>query len=128
MDEEFLRDLFASLPGLAIRRMFGGQGIYADGRIVAVVIRGTLYLKSDPESEAVYAAAGLERWTYQRPGRQPVKMPYWRMPDDAFDDPDQATRWIAVADDAARRVALAEKPKAAAAPRRRKPRNAAPAG
>ena len=36
-------------------------------------------------------------------------MPYWRMPDEAFDDPDEAARWIAVADEAARRVALAEK-------------------
>ncbi|NDW05306.1 TfoX/Sxy family protein [Jiella pacifica] len=105
MDEEFLRDLFRSLPQIGIRRMFGGQGIYSEGRIVALVIGGTLHLKSDPESEAVYAEAGLDRWTYTRPGRAAVKMPYWRFPEDAYDDPDEADRWIAIADAASRRVA-----------------------
>ncbi|MBP0617095.1 TfoX/Sxy family protein [Jiella mangrovi] len=104
MDETFLRDLFQSLPAISIRRLFGGQAIYTDGRIVAIVIAGTLYLKSDPESEAVYADAGLERWSYTRPGRAPVNMPYWRFPEDAFDDPDEAERWIAVADAASRRI------------------------
>ena len=73
--------------------------------IVALVIGGTLHLKSDPESEAVYAEAGLDRWTYTRPGRAAVKMPYWRFPEDAYDDPDEADRWIAIADAASRRVA-----------------------
>tara|TARA_R110002020_G_scaffold97633_1_gene232669 strand:- start:127 stop:504 length:378 start_codon:yes stop_codon:yes gene_type:complete len=106
MDEEFLRDLFRSLPSIAIRRLFGGQGIYSEGRIVALVIRGTLHLKGDAESEASYAKAGLDRWSYTRPGRAPVNMPYWRFPEDAYDDPDEAERWIAIANVAARRAAL----------------------
>ncbi|TFF27605.1 TfoX family protein [Jiella endophytica] len=118
MDEEFLRDLFRSLPAISIRRLFGGQGIYSDGRIVAIVIRGNLYLKSDPESEASYAGAGLERWTYARAGKAPVSMPYWRFPEDGYDDPDEAERWIAVADQAARRVDMAEAGKRVAASKR----------
>ncbi|MCB8839876.1 TfoX/Sxy family protein [Aurantimonas sp. VKM B-3413] len=121
MDEEFLRDLFASLPAVSIRRMFGGQGIYSQGRIVAVVIRGTLHLKGDSAGEPAYEAAGLERWTYQRPGRTPVAMPYWRMPDEAFDDPDEAARWIAVADEAARRAALDKPAKRRSGARSRSP-------
>ncbi|MBO0902048.1 TfoX/Sxy family protein [Jiella sonneratiae] len=112
MDEAFLQDLFGSLGGVAVRRMFGGQGIYSEGRIVALVIGGVLHLKGDGESEATYTAAGLERWCYARPGRAPVAMPYWRFPEAAFDDPEEAERWIAVADAAARRAALAQKPRA----------------
>ena len=108
MDEDFLRDLFRSLPDVDIRRMFGGQGIYTRGRIVAVVIRDSLYLKSDAESESLYAEAGLERWTYARPDKAPVNMPYWRFPEDAFDDPDDAARWIAIADASALRIGLAK--------------------
>lgn len=106
MDEEFLRDLFSSLPSIGIRRLFGGQGIYSEGRIVALVIGGTLHLKGDGESQAIYDDAGLERWSYTRPGRTAVNMPYWRFPEDALDDPDEAERWIAVADAAAQRSAL----------------------
>lgn len=115
MDEEFLRDLFQSLAPVGIRRLFGGQGVYSEGRIVALVIGGTLYLKSDPESEAIYREAGLARWTYARPGRAPVNMPYWRFPEDALDDPDEAERWVAVADAASRRAELNDVSK----PRRR---------
>ncbi|EAS51008.1 hypothetical protein SI859A1_01815 [Aurantimonas manganoxydans SI85-9A1] len=114
MDEDFLRELFASVPGFRIRRMFGEQGIYAGDRILALVVDGELYLKSDTETDAIYEAEGLRNWHYARTGRSPVRMPYYRMPDAAFDDPDEAERWIALADGASRRAARtkgAAKPK-----------------
>ena len=80
MDEEFLRELFASVPGFRIRRMFGGQGINAGDRILALVVDGELYLKSDAETDAIYEAEGLQNWHYARTGRSPVRMPYYRMP------------------------------------------------
>ena len=80
MDEDFLRELFASLPGFRIRRMFGGQGIYAGDRILPLVVDGELYLKSDAETDAIYEAEGLRNWHYARTGRSPVRMPYYRMP------------------------------------------------
>lgn len=109
MDEAYLRDLFAPLDDLRIRRLFGGQGIYCGQRIVALVVGGVLHLKSDAESETFYEAAGLVRWTYTRPGRAPTRMPYYRMPESALDDSDEAARWIAVADAASRRAAATPK-------------------
>ena len=103
MDEELIREVFASLPAIRVKRMFGGQGIYNGERIVAVVIGGDLHLKSDAVSEPDYEAAGLRRWTYQRDGQAPVKMPYYRVPEDIFDDPDVAAHWVAVADAASLR-------------------------
>ena len=111
MDDEFLRDLFSSLPAISIRRMFGGKGIYSDGRILAVVVGDELYLKSDDEAAGRYEAAGLKRWVYPREGKTPIAMPYYRLPDEAFDDPDLAAEWIAVADAAARRAAETKTPK-----------------
>lgn len=114
MDEEFLRELFASVPGFRLRRMFGGQGIYTGDRILALVVDCQLYLKSDAETDAIYEAEGLQNWHYARTGRSPVRMPYYRMPDAAFDDPDEAQRWIALANGASRRAAQtkgAAKPK-----------------
>ena len=108
MDEDFLRELFASVSGFRIRRMFGGQGIYTGDRILALVVDGELYLKSDAETDAIYEAEGLRNWHYARTGRSPVRMPYYRVPDVAFDDPDEAQRWIALADGASQRVAEAK--------------------
>ena len=107
MDEEHLRDLFSSLPAISIRRMFGGQGIYSDGTIVAIVLDGELYLKCDPETEALYESAGCRRWRYTPPGRKPVAMPYYRVPDEALEDADDMARWADVAASAAHRAARA---------------------
>ena len=40
MDQDLLRDLFAAAGPIQIRKLFGGQGIYSDGMIIAEVVRG----------------------------------------------------------------------------------------
>ncbi|TIP37570.1 MAG: TfoX/Sxy family protein, partial [Mesorhizobium sp.] len=49
MDNTRLEELFESLGPISIRKLFGGKGIYCDGVIVAVVVRGELMLKADEE-------------------------------------------------------------------------------
>ena len=51
MDAEGLQDLFRPLGPVQTRRMFSGFGIYHDGLIVAVMMRGELYLKGDETTE-----------------------------------------------------------------------------
>ena len=109
MDEELLRELFAAAGPIQIRKLFGGQGIYADGMIVAVVVHGELMLKVDAQSAPEFEAAGSRRWTYARTGKEPVGMPYFTCPDEAFDDPDSAAEWVRLALDAARRSGTAKK-------------------
>ena len=43
MDRDFLIDLFADFGPVAIRRMFSGFGISADGINFALALRGGLY-------------------------------------------------------------------------------------
>lgn len=89
MDDDFLGDLFGWLGPITVKRMFGGQGIYGPHGIFAVVVRGELYLKGDAESSGRYEDADMARWTEASPktGKQ-SSMPYWRVPEDALDDPD----------------------------------------
>ena len=53
MDAEAIREIFRGLGPVQIRRMFGGQGIYRDELMFALVASGELYLKTDDESVAV---------------------------------------------------------------------------
>ncbi|MCF6113978.1 TfoX/Sxy family protein [Mesorhizobium muleiense] len=94
MDNERIAELFESLGPVSIRKMFGGKGIYFDGVIVAIVVRGELMLKADAESAPEFEAAGCRQWTYtgSRHGKL-VSMPYWSVPDSAFDDPDEMAVW-----------------------------------
>jgi DNA transformation protein len=94
MDNDALADLFAGLGAVQIRRMFGGKGIYFNGVIFAIVIRGELMLKADARSAPDFEAAGCRQWTYtgSRHGKL-VLMPYWTVPDPAVDDPDEMASW-----------------------------------
>ncbi|WAJ31027.1 TfoX/Sxy family protein [Antarcticirhabdus aurantiaca] len=108
MDDATLEELFASLDAVSIRRMFGGKGIYSDGRIIAVVLDGELFLKTDAETAARFEDAGSRRWTYAREGRSPVAMPYHALPDEALDDPDVMAEWARLAVEASIRAASAK--------------------
>lgn len=104
MDDDALRDLFASLPDVSIRRLFGGKGIYSDGVIVAVVIRGELRLKADAETIPLFEEAGAKQWVYTRSRGGETAMPYWSVPDSAFDDPDEMAGWAKLAYEAGMRA------------------------
>ena len=61
MDSDAISDLFSGLGPVDIRRLFGGKGIYHNGVIIAVEIRGELRLKADDQLAAEYAAAGCKQ-------------------------------------------------------------------
>lgn len=94
MDNERLAELFESLGPITIKRLFGGKGIYFDGIIIAIEMRGDLLLKGDSESAPDLLTAGSQQWTYtgSRHGKE-VAMPYWSVPDSALDDPDEMAVW-----------------------------------
>ncbi|MEX0312079.1 MAG: TfoX/Sxy family protein [Tateyamaria sp.] len=93
-DEEIdhVLDLFSGVGALSTRKMFGGIGVYSDGTIFAVMMRdGRLMLKGKGEMIARFDAMGMERWTYQRPGKAETAMPYWILPDSALEDAEEAS-------------------------------------
>lgn len=108
MDPDEIHELFAGIGPVTIRRMFGGQGIYRDGVMFGLVARGDLYLKADATSSPAFVAAGSTPFTYTRGEERSATLPYWRPPLDAFDDPDEMTRWATLAVEAAGRAARAK--------------------
>jgi DNA transformation protein len=103
MDEIDIQEMFAGLGEVTIRRMFGGQCIYHGGLIVAIVFEGEALLKSDVVSAPAFEAAGARRWVYSGQADKAMGMPYWTIPDEAYDDPDQMARWVRLAYEAALR-------------------------
>lgn len=86
----FVRDLFSGLGPVTTRRMFGGAGVYLDDAMFALVADDTLYLRTDAGLAEALAAEGSEPFTY---GAKETRLPYWRLPDAALDDPDEALGW-----------------------------------
>jgi len=118
MDSDFIRDLFAPFRPVAIRRMFSGAGIFAGGLMFGLVVREVIYLKVDDRNRADFEGEGSTPFTYTR-GRKAGRpsehaLPYWRLPERLYDDPEELAAW------AARAFAAAERRKFAAKPRRKK--------
>ena len=111
MDPETIRDLFSGIGPVRIRRMFGGQGIYSGEVMFALELDGELYLKVDDRTVERFRSAGSRPFVYEKDGRK-IEMSYWRLPDAAADDPDQAASWARLAITAAMRSKSARKPKA----------------
>ncbi len=87
MDTSDIDEMFSALGPVTVKRMFGGQGIYHRGLIVAVVFKGEVLLKADAASAPDFAAAGARRWTYEGRTGKPVEMPYWSVPESALRRP-----------------------------------------
>ncbi len=66
MDADFIQDLFAQFGPVTLRRMFSGAGLFCDGVMFGLVVRGVIYLKADETSRADFEREGCEPFTYVR--------------------------------------------------------------
>lgn len=103
MDRERIEELFSPFGPVAVKRMFGGHGIYVDALIFAIEADGEIYLKVDELTIPRFAEAGSEPFVYSGKSK-PVAMSYWRLPDEALEDEDELRRWFGLALEAARRA------------------------
>lgn len=104
MERADIEDIFSALGTVTIKRMFGGKGIYHRGRIIAIEVRDEMLLKADAVSAPTFEAAGARQWCYDGKTGKAVKMPYWSIPDEAFDEPDIMAHWVRQAYEAALRA------------------------
>jgi DNA transformation protein len=109
MNSDFIRDLFVQFRPVTVRRMFSGAGIFADGLMFGLVVRDVIYLKADDGSRADFERGGCAPFTYTR-GKKSGRLsehalPYWRLPERLYDDPDELADW------ARRAFAVAERKK-----------------
>ena len=112
MDREFLIDLFADFGPVAIRRMFSGHGISADGTNFALALRAGLYFRADDVTIPHYEAEGSKPFQYQTRAKTVTVNSYWQLPARLFDDTEELSKWARAALAAAQRAALKKRPKA----------------
>jgi DNA transformation protein len=111
MDRDFLIDLFADFGPVAIRRMFSGYGISADGINFALALRAGLYFRADEASIPRFQAEGSTPFSYQTRAKTVTVNSYWQLPARLFDDSEELVDWARAALAAAQRAALRKRPK-----------------
>src|SRR5258706_3192609 len=110
----FVEELFAGFGPVRIRRMFGGAGIYAGDVMFALIDDETIYLKTDDALKAELQAEGSVGWVYSRAPGKWEETSYWRLPEAALDDPEEAATW------ARKALAVAEAKAAQKTPKRKR--------
>ncbi len=98
---DYVVEQLACVGRVSARSMFGGVGLYLDGVFFALIARDVLYLKVDDANRPEYEAAGMSPFK-PYPNRR-TTMPYYELPAEVLDDPDQLREWARKAWDAANR-------------------------
>jgi DNA transformation protein and related proteins len=111
MNRDFLIDLFSDFGPVAIRRMFSGFGISADGTNFALALRDGLFLRADEETIPRFEAEGSKPFQYQTRAKTVTVNSYWQLPARLFDDPEELAEWAKAALASAQRAALRKRPK-----------------
>lgn len=106
-------DLFQEFGRIDVRRMFGGEGIFAGDLMIGIVVDDQIYLKVGDGNRADFEAEGARPFTYMRgKERNATSLSYYTVPDRLLDDIEEFAVWARKAHE----TALA---KAAKAPKRR---------
>ena len=87
---EYVRDQFSGLGEVQSRKMFGGAGIYLDGRFFALVSDDELFLKVDDANRPRFEEAGSHAF---EPWQGHVMNGYWSVPADVLEDRAQLAEW-----------------------------------
>jgi DNA transformation protein len=94
VSEEFLEyvlDQFSAWGDVRIRKMFGGAGLYRDGRMFGLVADDVVYLKVDDTTRDKYLAAGSAPF---KPFKdKPASLSYFEIPPEIFEDPEALIEW-----------------------------------
>jgi DNA transformation protein len=90
---DLVADQMAFVPGLRIRRMFGGHGVFRDELMFALIARDRLYFKADAASRVEFEARGLGPFTYEARGRTNA-LGYHEAPPEVFEEIDAMREWV----------------------------------
>ncbi|MEK7585175.1 MAG: TfoX/Sxy family protein [Patescibacteria group bacterium] len=78
-------DLLSDVAGITSRAMFGGYGIYKDGKIFAIIVEGELYFKG---------IGGTTQFTYSKKDGKTYKMNYWLVPAEVMENREALADWV----------------------------------
>ncbi len=79
-------DVFAHIPGISAKAMFGGFGLYKNGKIFGIITEDEVYFKVTDENKKDYEKINSKPFTYSKSTGKTYQMSYWLVPEDILED------------------------------------------
>ncbi|ABW65975.1 TfoX/Sxy family protein [Desulfosudis oleivorans] len=89
----FVLDQLAEWGGVTARKMFGGAGLYRDGRMFGLIAGDVVYLKVDDSNREAFVRAGSS--AFKPFADKPVSLSYYEVPPDVLEVPEELIDWAA---------------------------------
>jgi DNA transformation protein len=88
---EYILDLFSDWGDVSVRKMFGGAGLYRDGKMFGLIADDVVYFKVDDSNRSDYVDA--DSLPFKPFTNRPTIMSYYEVPPDVLEDPHQILDW-----------------------------------
>ena len=87
-------DLFQVFGPIALRRFFGGEGIYSGDIMIGMVFDDRIYFKTDELTRKDFLAERTKPFTFKKTSTGETVVTGWfALPDRLYDDPDDLAGW-----------------------------------
>ncbi|HTT96573.1 MAG TPA: TfoX/Sxy family protein [Rhizomicrobium sp.] len=97
-DPHRLDDLFSEFGPIALKRFFGGEGIYVGEIMIAAIFDDIIYLTTNPETRGAFLAEKCKPFTFEkRSTGEMIETHWYAMPDRLYDDPEELAQWARTA-------------------------------
>jgi DNA transformation protein len=96
VSDGFLKYVLDQLSGwgpITARRMFGGAGLYRDGKIFGLIADDVAYLKVDDSNREDFTRAGSAAFSPYPDLKQAYVMSYYEIPAAVLENRDELARW-----------------------------------
>lgn len=86
----YVEDQLSEFENFQIKKMFGGIGIFREGKMFAMIGNDTLRFKVDETNQADYEAKGMKPYFNEKKKKG---MPYWEVPPEVLEDKNELAKW-----------------------------------
>jgi DNA transformation protein len=91
-------DLFREFGPIALKRFFGGEGIYSGDIMIGMVFGDTIYFKTDDDTRKAFLAERTKPFSFKKHSTgETIVTGWYALPDRLYDDPDELAQWARAA-------------------------------
>ena len=89
----YVADQLSRWGTVSVRRMFGGAGLYRDGKMFGLIADDVAYLKVDDSNRADFVKAGSSPFNPYPDRAKATVMGYYEIPSDVLENRDEFAKW-----------------------------------